>query len=305
MQFSPSLTRSFAAAVAAGALLLGCAKWSNVEIGDVEIQPRARVTPGEKVELSANVRHLPAGAVCRFVVTKGFCSPTEFPGGVFTTFQAPGSTGKVTITIQAVLGAKILATKVCSVEIMPESVLTQEASVPLPVASAIRPSYYVSSEFIPSGFMGDAQGDTKHAFVQFDPVNREFPYSPPTCQKWAYTNAIIGWAAVAWQFPENNWGETPGKDFSRQGFSKVVFAARGAKGGEVIEFFAGGHTTTGKPHQASFAVAETFTLAREWREYSMDLDGNNLSSVLCAFGWTIRNYDGPLAFFLDDVRYEP
>jgi len=153
--------------------------------------------------------------------------------------------------------------------------------------------------FKPSGHMGDGE---KRGAVNYDDSWKDNPNSLPSCQKWNYTPGSAGWAAVAWQAPANNWGDKPGTNLMSRRFTKITFYARGMKGGEQVEFFSGGNTAPGKPYQASYQkVSEMKTLTREWKKHSLDLSGQNLSAVICAFGWAS---DQGVTFFLDDVRFE-
>jgi hypothetical protein len=82
--------------------------------------------------------------------------------------------------------------------------------------------------FVPSGWMGDAEKDA--GVIKVNESSAKRPGSPlPHSEQWIYRpkTGAIGWAGVAWQFPEKNWGDQPGKDFSKRGFSKVSFWARG------------------------------------------------------------------------------
>ena len=155
--------------------------------------------------------------------------------------------------------------------------------------------------FSASGWMGDgAQGQK---YVKFDQVCKESPHSPPTCQKWTYIKGGEGWAAVAWQYPPNNWGDKAGKKLPA-GTIRVTWFARGANGGEEVEFFTGGNTAPDKAHQSSLdKESMNVTLTREWKQYSLELKGD-LSQVMCGFGWSLQGADAPITFYLDDISYD-
>ncbi len=173
--------------------------------------------------------------------------------------------------------------------------------------------------FIPSGWMGDGAANVAKAknAIQVEPLSTDDPHSSPYCQRWTYRPKLghDGWAAVAWQYPEKNWGEKPGKDWSKRGFTRVTVWARGVKdrSGTLpkVQFKAGGNTNpdpTKYPNQASFEVEGDFvTLTEEWKQYSLDLKGQNLSRVISAFTLVLRAQDiGPdgAIFYLDDVEYD-
>jgi hypothetical protein len=172
--------------------------------------------------------------------------------------------------------------------------------------------------FVPSGWMGDAEKDA--GVIKVNESSAKRPGSPlPHSEQWIYRpkTGAIGWAGVAWQFPEKNWGDQPGKDFSKRGFSKVSFWARGVPDRSGIlpklHFAAGGQTKAGKRYKSSFDEVgldpdvEFVSLTEDWKEYKIGLTGKNLSQVIVAFLFTIRAKDvGPdgATFFLDDITYD-
>ena len=171
--------------------------------------------------------------------------------------------------------------------------------------------------FVPSGWMGDGSMKSDKPDkrpVQVNPVSTINPHTLPYCQQWSYRPRLgsMGWAAVAWQFPENNWGDKPGKDWSKRGFSKLTLWARGVKDRQgnlpKIQFKAGGGTDPSKKYQATFEVESDFvTLTEDWKQYSLDLHGQNLAQVISAFVLVMRAQDmGPegATFYLDDILYQ-
>ena len=110
--------------------------------------------------------------------------------------------------------------------------------------------------YVPSGWMGDGQQGNENVTV--DTGCTDSPHSPPTCSRWTYVPGTMSWVAIAWQYPEINWGGSPGKDLRAGQFTKVSFWARGRKGGEIVQFKAGGNTDPSRSHQASFEVTGEF-----------------------------------------------
>ncbi len=173
--------------------------------------------------------------------------------------------------------------------------------------------------FVPSGWMGDGSikvDKPENAAVQVNTRSTVNPHSAPYSQEWTYRprSGRMGWAAVAWQFPENNWGQEPGKDWSKRGFTRVTVWARGVKNRRgvlpKVQFKAGGNTNpdrTKYPYQASFDVESDFVmLTEDWKQYSLDLTGQNLTQVISAFTVVMRALDfGPDGgiFYLDDIQY--
>ena len=60
------------------------------------------------------------------------------------------------------------------------------------------------------------------------------PHSGKTCIRVDY-QAGDGWGGVVWQSPANDWGDAPG-GFDLTGAKALTFWARGAKGGEAVDF---------------------------------------------------------------------
>jgi hypothetical protein len=148
--------------------------------------------------------------------------------------------------------------------------------------------------------MGDGAKGGK--YLQVDENCKDSPHSLPTCQKWTYTTGNDAWAAVAWQFPANNWGDKPGQNLTDKHFTKLTFFVRGTKTGESVEFFSGGNSAPEKAFHASYEkVSKTVSLTPQWQEVTIDLAGQNMSSVISAFGWSS---DHAVTFYLDDIEFE-
>jgi len=167
--------------------------------------------------------------------------------------------------------------------------------------------------------MGDAvevDKQNRPRYMVLEDASREAPHSPPTCYKLGYKPGPVGWAAIAWQYlpgtAKLNFGEYPGLNLQGRGYRQVSVWARGLrdKNGLLprVQFKAGGHTDPAKPYQASFEVAGDFVLLTEdWKQYTLDLRGRDLSQVIAAFVVVIRARDlGPdgATFYLDDIEYQ-
>ena len=114
------------------------------------------------------------------------------------------------------------------------------------------------------------------------------------------------WGGVYWLNPADNWGERKG-GYDLTGATKLVFWARGEKGGEQIAEFKVGGVGISRPFPDSdTAGIGPVILAPEWRQYSIDLRGRDLSYISGGFAWaanTDANPDG-CTFFLDDIHFE-
>jgi len=117
--------------------------------------------------------------------------------------------------------------------------------------------------------------------------------------------------------PMPNFGTHPNAGYRMAGkLATLKFWARGAAGGEKIDFFVAGlgrDAETGTelaPHPDSSPrhppLGSVFTLTAAWQEYSIDVSDLDLDYLLGGFGWfgeAVLNPEGA-AFYLDDIRYE-
>jgi hypothetical protein len=176
------------------------------------------------------------------------------------------------------------------------SAIAGPGSVPMKSPVCIR------GYFFPSGFMGDGQEDSKAIKINQWTENC---HPGPTCIQIVYHPAKKGWAGVYWQSPDGNWGDKEGRKI--EGTKKLVFSARGQRGGELVDFKAGGINDPDKKYRDSFEkILGTQKLTTEWQQFEIDLSGANTNSVLGAFAWTATkdaNPDG-LAFYLDDICFK-
>ena len=157
------------------------------------------------------------------------------------------------------------------------------------------------NHYIPSGWMGD-YGD-----IKFDDKYMQNPHSGTTSIRIEYNNkATQGarWAGIYWQNPPNNWGTRPG-GYDLTGAKKLTFWARGDKGGERIEEFKIGGIT-GEYADSDVSGIGPVVLTQEWQQYTIDLEGKDLSSISGGFCWATNldvNPEGA-TFYLDDIKYE-
>ncbi len=157
------------------------------------------------------------------------------------------------------------------------------------------------NHYIPSGWMGD-YGD-----IKIDTGWKENPHGGTTCIKITYTGEQkqgAGWCGIYWQNPANNWGMKSG-GFDLTGAKKLVFWARGGKGGEVLaEVKTGG--ITGEYADTDTASIGPLTLTPEWKEYVIDLTGKDLTYISGGFCWAASAADNPDGFtiYFDDIYYE-
>lgn len=163
----------------------------------------------------------------------------------------------------------------------------------------------ILKQFYATGWMGD--GELGATYLNLTEASEDNPHSEPYCVKIEYIKfGNDGWAGTYWQNEPDNWGDERGEDLSKRDFQTITFWAKGAKGGEIVEFKTGGINTPGKKYKDSFNVGlGKITLQKEWKRYVIDLNGEDLSSVIGAFCWVANKPGNPkgLTFYLDDIRF--
>jgi hypothetical protein len=173
------------------------------------------------------------------------------------------------------------------------------------IAPAAR-ALLIEGTWVPSGWQGDAEspdGPLSYRLVGDDPSTQG------TYDEWSYDPAkggARGWVAVTYQFPDSNWGDAPGKDLSRRGFTRLTFRARSRSGGVTLIIKSGGHTRPGASHPASYESDPIIvTLDKSWRTYSVPLDRMDLSNVPAAFTFVLRRtgLSKPCVFAFNDIMF--
>lgn len=150
--------------------------------------------------------------------------------------------------------------------------------------------------FLPSGYMGNT-GAIK--------ANENYtvnPHSGKTCMQWQYT-AKDNWGGVVWQSPANDWGDQAGGK-NLTGATRLTFWARGEKGGEVVTFLCGIINRDKPFYDTVQTKLDRVALTPEWKQYTIDLKGKDLTRIKTGFGWTLAADGRPVTFYLDDIKYE-
>lgn len=148
--------------------------------------------------------------------------------------------------------------------------------------------------WIPSGYMGDTGA------IAMDDKSSDKPHSGATCLKVSF-NKGDGWGGVVWQDPANDWGDAPGGK-NLTGATKLSFWARGAAGGEKVKF-GFGLIGADKAHHDTGKKETEVVLTADWKEYTIDLAGVDLSRIKTGFMWVLGGQGAAVNFFLDDVVY--
>jgi hypothetical protein len=178
----------------------------------------------------------------------------------------------------------------------------------VPDANTFQPFYVFLSKganqnhYIPSGFMPNGN------CISFTDTWQEKCQTGKTCVKIIYdiecSRADQKWAGVYWLNPANNWGTRKG-GYNLTGAKKVTFWARGEKGGEQIQEITVGGVSGDYP-DSDTAVIGPIILGTQWREYTIDLRGKDLSYISGGFSWTTSEEVNPedCTFYLDNIRFE-
>jgi len=158
------------------------------------------------------------------------------------------------------------------------------------------------NHFVPSGFMPNGK------CINFNDRWQEKCQEGSTCIRVEYdlecSRADQRWAGIYWLNPPNNWGTRKG-GFDLKGATKLTFWARGEEGGEQIEEFTIGGITGDYPDTDKIVFGPVI-LSSEWKQYTVDLRGKDLSYISGGFAWaTNEEVNGDTCiFYLDDIKYE-
>lgn len=161
-----------------------------------------------------------------------------------------------------------------------------------------------NNRYTPSGYMPNGE------CLKMNDAWMEGCYEGKTCIKITYDVACSEqsrrWAGVYWLNPPDNWGDRKG-GYNLNGASRLVFWAKGEKGGEQIaEFKVGGIGVNREYPDSDTVTIGPVILTNEWREYSIDLRNKDLSYISGGFAWAANVNDNPESciFFLDDIHFE-
>ena len=160
------------------------------------------------------------------------------------------------------------------------------------------------NRYIPSGYMPTGE------CIKMDEGWQQDCHEGKTCVKVIYdvSCSLQGrhWAGVYWLNPADNWGDKKG-GYNLTGATKLVFWAKGAKGGEQIaEFKIGGVGISREYPDSDTATIGPAILSKEWKQYTIDLRGKDLSYISGGFAWIASTDNNPdfCTFFLDDIHFE-
>ncbi len=164
-----------------------------------------------------------------------------------------------------------------------------------------------SSKFLwtPSGWMPNGSGIGVIDGCQIKPIGK-------TCIKLVFEPNKAQWVGVYW-LPDSGWKSNginvyellKGKKDDDKIFIK--FSCRGEKGGEKAIFKIGGVDSENESLVLS-VNSDLLTMAKEWKEYSIDLSDEDLSHLVGGFSWnTDKNINADFPFitiYVDEIYFE-
>jgi len=117
--------------------------------------------------------------------------------------------------------------------------------------------------------------------------------------------------------PSPNFGVVPGAGIDLSGAVSLTFWARGERGDEKGDFFMGGvgrDTRSGTPvapypdssPRIPAAGSPLVSLSTDWKQYTISLQGKDLSYVLGGFGFALDDAHNPegATLYIDDVQFQ-
>jgi hypothetical protein len=171
-------------------------------------------------------------------------------------------------------------------------------------------------------FNSPGDGDTILPMVEDYPIN---PHSGLTCIQcrfisrgrnwggWYMMNGTLGDKELE---PKENWGDVPNAGIDLEGATKLTLWARSDEDESIqVEFFTLGIgwdpdaeiRTKPYPDSSPKVSLGYITLSKKWTQYSIDLTGKDLHSVLGGLGWVTsaeKNGNRDVIFYIDDIQFD-
>jgi hypothetical protein len=141
--------------------------------------------------------------------------------------------------------------------------------------------------------------------IHWEKTQPSAAHSPPDAWKVDFEKSG-GFAGICWKNKAGNEGEAAGDDLSKAGYRRLSFWAKGAVGGEVAEFRAGGLGNVKTRYRDSFDVtAGKIRLTPSWAQYTIYVSDADLSSVMTVFCALFHREDNAehTIVYLDDIQY--
>jgi len=148
---------------------------------------------------------------------------------------------------------------------------------------------------VPDWFYPTSAGDIGDIRIEdIDAGTKRIIYTPSS-------SGVLGWAGIYWLYPADNLGSNSGLDLS--GARDLKFSAKGEREA-LAEFIVGGvRGTYSDSIQPTLLRQEG--LAGEYSDFSIDLQGQDLSSVIRGFGVIVSRdqNQGGCTIYLRNICY--
>jgi hypothetical protein len=210
----------------------------------------------------------------------------------------------------------------------PGSQAAQDPNVPLPLP------FTVSDYFSPTGAEGDGTTPNTQT-TNVDVCGARLPGVLGDCYQLVYNvpPSTIGWTALIWQYPQNNWGNNPGYPGQKvsPGATAVTFATRTdtpmVNGYPLAcTFGVGGVNYRAGPYGDKFRTSQVVTYAdTSWQRVSMPLTTDSVglplyysNGVIGGFSWQVGNLNDQttaavilsigegdhIVVYIDDIQWQ-
>lgn len=149
---------------------------------------------------------------------------------------------------------------------------------------------------IPDWFSIARKGDINDVTIENVENSIKITYQP--------SQGGSGWVGIYWLYPAGNWGNNPGLDLKDA--KSLKFSVR-SQGDSKAEFIIGGIKGTYSDSIQPLMSTGRVKLSPKLDNYSISLDGKDLSSVIRGFGVVISKENNPngCTIYLKDMKYEP
>jgi len=156
------------------------------------------------------------------------------------------------------------------------------------------------NNFCPAGWMGSYKS------LKYNGAYKISPQSGTTAIQIVYDvkkDSETMWAGIYWSHPCSNWGDKKG-GYNLDGFKKLSFWVKGD--GFIDKIGMGGITGQTEEGDSADEYIERIELTPEWKQYTIDLKGVDLSHIIGGFVFaaSAENNDKNIILMIDEVRYE-
>eukprot|EP00923_Selenidium_pygospionis_P009126 GHVN01015608.1.p1 GENE.GHVN01015608.1~~GHVN01015608.1.p1 ORF type:complete len:303 (-),score=26.79 GHVN01015608.1:80-988(-) len=279
-------------------------------IGEISVQGSNLLNPDETVQVSLqaedpegqklNVRWELMGESKNYVTSGDFQeTPPSFSENIIesstktATIRVPQEAGLYRVYAFVDDGAEGGA--VANVPLRVKVVVNQEPGKKAELPFILFDETGGNTTYVPSGWMGSTDAIKVNERCQTEPKFGSH------CIECKFSKAD-NWGGVAWMGPEGDWGDQLG-GLDLTGAKKMTFWARGLDGGEQVKFGFGllgrekKYFDTGKDNMK-------IKLTKEWKQYSLDVGGKDLTRIKTGFYWTVAGQGKPVTFFLDKIMFD-